>query len=244
MAVLDASTGALTGLAPVGDHPVAVTASGSRAYVANANDDSVSVLDLTATPVRQVAQWSTHLVPGEANGSTPTAVAVDARRVYVALAGDNAVLVLRHDGSVEGVIPTGAYPTALALVRGSLVTVAAKGLGSVPVTNRKQYDGNDIAGLLTQVRTSVDLARLTRQARADLLYPTRANALRPKGSPIPDEAHKGQSPIKHVVLVVRENRTFDQVFGDLPHADADPRYLEFGRRITPNAHALAARFGL
>ena len=250
VAVLDTATGALKGLATVGDHPVSVTVHAGRAWVANANDDSVSVLDLAATPVRQVAQYSTHLVAGEANGSTPDAIAVDDKRVYVALAGDNAVLVLRHDGSVEGAIPTGAYPTGLALASGRLVTVAAKGLGSVPVTNDKQYDGNDMAGLLTQVPVTSALAPLTAQARANLLYATRTNAARPKDSPIPDDAHRGRSPIKHVVLVVRENRTFDQVFGDLSHADTQPAYLEFGakdrqgRTVTPNAHALAARFGL
>jgi DNA-binding beta-propeller fold protein YncE len=255
VALLDTATGALKGLVPVGDHPVSVTttADGRRAWVANANDDSVSVLDLTATPVTSVAQYSTHLVPGEANGSTPDAVALDGDRAYVALAGDNVVQVLRQsDGHVLGAIPTGAYPTAVAVVGRTLVTAAAKGLGSVPVTNRRQYDGNDINGLLTQLRLPADLPALTRQARADLLYPTTANALRPKGSPIPDAAHAGQSPIKHVVMVVRENRTFDQVFGDLKTkgADVQPRFVEFGNRdakgrtITPNAHALAARFGL
>ncbi|MCW2572427.1 MAG: beta-propeller repeat protein [Frankiales bacterium] len=250
VAILDATTGALTGLAPVGDHPTSVAAFGGKAWVTNANDDSVSVLDLTASPVRQVAQYSTHLVTGEANGSTPTAVAVDATHVYVTLAGDNAVLVLDHNGAVKGAIPTGWYPSAVALNQGKLLVAAAKGLGSVPVTNRKQYDGNDMTGLLTQVPLSIPLEALTGQARWDLLYPTRANALRPKDSPIPDAAHEGQSPIKHIVMVVRENRTFDQVFGDLPHADADKRYLEYGvkdshgKSITPNAHAIAARFGL
>ncbi|MGB8651964.1 MAG: bifunctional YncE family protein/alkaline phosphatase family protein [Mycobacteriales bacterium] len=254
VAVLDTTTGALQGLVPVGDHPVSVTVSkdARQAWVANANDDSVSVLDLTATPVHQVRQYSTHLVRGEANGSTPTAVALDGSRAYVALAGDNAVQVLGLDGTVKGAVPAGAYPTAVAVSRGRLLTVAAKGLGSVPVTDHKQYDGNDIAGLLTSTPLPADrqLTPYTEEAKADLLYPTKANALRPKGSPIPDEAHRGQSPIKHVVMVVRENRTFDQVFGDLPHADTQKAFVEYGlrdkqgRSITPNAHALAARFGL
>ncbi|MCW2599276.1 MAG: beta-propeller repeat protein [Frankiales bacterium] len=255
VALLDTATGALKGLVPVGDHPVSVTVTqdGRQAWVANANDDSVSVLDLTATPVTQVAQYATHLVPGEANGSTPDAIAVDSDRAYVALAGDNAVQVMqRSDGKVLGSIPTGAYPTAVAVVGRQLLTAAAKGLGSVPVTNRNQYDGNDMFGLLSLLPLPADLSTLTRKARAYLLHPTTANALRPKGSPIPDESHKGQSPIKHVVMVVRENRTFDQVFGDLQTkgADADPRFLEFGlkdrngKTVTPNAHALATRFGL
>ncbi|MDX6215676.1 MAG: hypothetical protein QOG99_1260 [Frankiales bacterium] len=244
VAVLDTTTGALLGLAPVGDHPVAVAVDGTLAWVANANDDSVSVLDLAATPVRQVAQYSTHLIPGEANGSTPTSIAVDAAHVYVTLAGDNVVLVLNKTGKTLGAVPAGWYPTVVGLANGKVVTVAAKGLGSLPVTNRQQYDGNDMVGLLSQLPATTKLGPQTAEARRDLLFATTANALRPKDSPIPDAAHAGQSPIKHVVMVVRENRTFDQVFGDLPHADADKRYLEFGKKITPNAHAIAQRFGL
>ncbi len=244
VAVLDTTTGALLGLAPVGDHPVAVAVDGTSAWVANANDDSVSVLDLAASPVRQVAQYSTHLLTGEANGSTPTAIATDAKHVYVTLAGDNVVLVLDKTGKRLGAIPTGWYPTAIGLVNGNVVTAAAKGLGSLPVTTKQQYDGNDMVGLLNQVPVSTKLAPLTAEARRDLLFPTTANARRSKDNPIPDAAHAGQSPIKHVVMVVRENRTFDQVFGDLPNADADKRYVEFGKKITPNAHSIASRFGI
>ena len=244
VAVLDTATGALLGLAPVGDHPVAVAVDGTKAWVANANDDSVSVLDLAATPVRQVAQYSTHLLKGEANGSTPTAVAVDAKHVYVTLAGDNVVQVLDKSGEALGDIPTGWYPSAVAVANRNVITAAAKGFGSVPVTTRNQYDGNDMAGLLSQVPTSTDLRKLTARARTDLLFPTTANSLRSRGNPIPDAAHAGNSPIKHVVMVVRENRTFDQVFGDLGHGDVDKRFVEFGQKITPNAHAIARRFGL
>jgi DNA-binding beta-propeller fold protein YncE len=267
VATVETTAGALVGLTPVGDHPVAVTRVGSTLLVANANDDSLSIVDTTSSLPQQAAQLSTHLVAGESNGSTPDAVAADPARglVYVALANDNAVMVLRAAKSSgrfdfttltpAGFLPTGWYPTAVA-VRGdgALLAAAAKGLGGAPITTHKQYIVNKRNGVLTTTPSpsAQDLRSGTAKARAFLLHPTRSNALRPKDSPIPTEATKGQSPIKHVVLVVRENRTFDQVFGDLKRkgADVEPKYLEFGQRdkqgrtITPNIHALANRFAL
>ena len=262
---LDTGTGRLKGIVPVGDHPVAIAATkdGRTAYVANANDDSLSVLDLTGPVPVSADQLSTHLVTGEANGSTPDAVAIDEAtgRVYVALAGDNAVAAFdsatsRPGGALRpaGAVPSAAYPTAVAVVDGKLWSVGAKGFGGNPRTDNRQYIANSFPGVLTGVAlpSTATLKTYTEAAQANLLYPTRVNATRPSDSPIPDEAHKGQSPIKHVVLVVRENRTFDQVFGDLkvPGADVDPKFLMYGEKnaagqtVTPNAHAIANRFAL
>jgi YVTN family beta-propeller protein len=264
---LDTGTGAVTSTTPVGDHPVALGLGqrGRQLYVTNANDDSLSVLDLADATPTVVRRLSTHLVRGEANGSTPDAVAVDDRThtVYVANAGDNVVQVFRSGGdrilparlTKVGSIPAGAYPTALATAPGGkLLVVSAKGLGGAPITSHQQYIVNKRHGLLTRVPTvrARTLAGWTAQARRDLLYPTRTDRLRPADSPIPTLAHAGHSPIKHVMLIVRENRTFDQVFGDLKRKDADvePAYTEFperdaeGRTVTPNIHALARRFAL
>jgi len=272
VAVVDVATGALLGRTNVGDHPtaVAVTRNSHFAFVTNANDDSVSILDLTTIVPTQVRQLSAHLATGEANGSTPNSVAIDSAQslVYVTYAGDNAVAVFgaglqRGPNSWNpaafhqlGAIPTGDYPTGVAVqpATGRVLAVAGKGLTSFAVTNEQQYDGNDLKGLLTTVPrpTAAQLQAFTTTARNGLLHPTKANAKRPAGSPVPDAAHAGQSPIKHVVYVVRENRTFDQVFGDLkrPDADVQPAFVEFGekdaqgRTVTPNVHALARRFAL
>jgi len=270
---LDTGSGTVTSTTAVGDHPggIAVTADGTLAFVANANDDSVSVLDLTASSPKQVRQVSVHLFKGEANGSTPDAIAIDEQRkvVHVASAGDNAVAVLGQslgstpdtwsaaDISLLGSIPAAWYPTAVAVGHdGSVLSASAKGYGGVPVVRDTQYDGNDMVGLLSKAPapTAKSVADGQRTALANLTFGRQANADRPPNSPIPDDAHAGDSPIKHVVLVVRENRTFDQVFGDLKtlgrsDADADPQYLEFGRTnadgqtVTPNAHDIADRFG-
>ena len=271
VATFDTASGALLGQTPVGDHPVAIalTGGGSNALVANANDDSLSVLDLASPLPRQVRQLSAHLVEGEANGSTPTAIGVDDKhgRVYVTLAGDNAVAVYdtgtrgpkRYDPSTMrfvGAVPTGAYPTAVAVQKssGRVLSVSGRGYGGAPITSDKQYIANIQRGLLTAVPRpeGTTLKALTTKARALLLQPTKANTRRPADSPIPDASSAGSSPIEHVVLVVRENRTFDQVFGDLSvkGADVEPKFLQFGekdamgRTVTPNAHALARQFGL
>lgn len=305
----DPARGVLLGTAPVGDHPTAVRLSqdGHYAYVSDANDDSLSIVDVSGATPSLVRQLSTHLFSGEANGSAPNAVAVDDAHglVYVANAGDDAVAVVGVPGTlggsavaatsslpqatppvtgampaglpntgaapgpdpaklaVLGFIPSGLYPAALAVTGdGTLEAVAAKGYGGVPVVRPDEYDGNDMAGLLQHIAlpTAQSLEAATRLARNDVAFASEVNALRSPGNPIPDAAHAGDSPIKHVVLIVRENRTFDQVFGDLAQpgkaatrpgvADADPRYLEFpmtdtkGRTITANAHRIASQFGM
>ncbi|GAC1596900.1 MAG: hypothetical protein NVS3B21_21080 [Acidimicrobiales bacterium] len=273
LAVLDVATGLVRSVTPVGDHPVAVarSADATLVAVANANDDTVNVLDVTGPSPASVARLSTHLISGEANGSTPDAVAFDDVRhiLYVANAGDDTVAVVASPGrnarwapatmAVAGFIPTAWYPTAVAVAPdGSLLAASAKGYGGVRVVTRDQYDGNDMVGTLQRITppASSALERFSRQARVDLTTAVQiADAARPADSPIPDAAHAGSGPIKHVVMVVRENRTFDQVFGDLPAlgfagVDADPRYLEFGetnaagKTVTPNAHQLARRYGI
>jgi DNA-binding beta-propeller fold protein YncE len=270
---LSLATGTITGVTPVGDHPVSITLtpSGKQAFVTDANDDSVSVLSISGGSATLTRQLSTHLLADEVNGSSPVAAAYDAsrHRLYVTNAGDNTVAVLGGTAvgtdlapaSVRllGQIPTGFYPTAVAVDRASTVyAVTAKGYGGVPVTDKAAYDGNDMIGTLSRVPApSVgQLKALTRQAQTDQLWGYQAaEATRPASSPIPTWAHAGQSPIKHVVLVVRENRTFDQEFGDLktlghPDARVHPSYLEFGlkdrqgRTVTPNAHAIAAQYGV
>jgi DNA-binding beta-propeller fold protein YncE len=273
---LDVSSGAPGPVVPVGDHPnaVAITHDGNTAYVTDANDDSLSVVDIGASVPALRRQLSTKLLAGEANGASPDAVAIDEARklVYVANAGDDTVSVIgasldastasldANNLQVLGDIPTAWYPTAVAVQPNGqgLLIASAKGYGGVPVTKHSQYDGNDMVGMLQQVSnpTASTLSTFTQRAKTALTWGTRANSLRTSGNPIPTDATAGQSPIKHVVLVVRENRTFDQVFGDLNSqgwqgVDTDPNFVEFGRTdpgtnktVTPNAHDLAGRFGI
>ena len=270
VATLDTTSGAVIGTTPVGDHPVAIaiTADDTLGFVANANDDSVSILDVSGSLPQAANQLSVHLFKGEAAGSSPNGIAIDEERkiLYVANAGDDAVAALGQDVTtapkdwsaadikLQGFLPTGWYPTAVGIDAddGSLLAASAKGYGGVPLTSEDQYDGNDMVGLVTRIGAPSYATRRSGQRHAvKYLRWAQSRIKRPHDSPIPNEAHAGESPIKHVVMVVRENRTFDQVFGDIKHgADVKPAYLEFpetdanGKTITPNAHSIAQQFGL
>jgi len=264
---------AVVTMVAVGDHPtgLAVTPDGGQVLVANANDDTVAVVDAASGVV--VQRLGVQAVAGTPKGSVPDAVALDpgGRRAYVALAGDDAVAVLERQGApgeawtMSGLVPTGWYPTAVAVrpSDGKLLAVSAKGLGSryppggaYPVPGRggpaavptSYYSvGNNMPGLLTVLAPPgpPELARGTAVVRAGLGAAAGTDARTPH-NPVP--ARSGDpSPIHHVVYIVRENRTFDQVFGDLGRTrrgvDADPA-LELLAAATPSAHALAGRYAL
>jgi YVTN family beta-propeller protein len=205
-------------------------------------------------------------------GSAPDAVAVDqsGTHAYVALAGDDAVAVVdTATETVAGYVPTGWYPTDVAVgpTDRRIYELSAKGLGSryvagvggytpapgtslpsgASVPDGSYYDAANMPGLLTRFAppTAVRLASYTVTAANDILH---AGGLdqRTSDNPIP-AVMGGSSPITHVVYIVRENRTFDQVFGDLAlkraDVDADPS-LQLLAPATPNAHAIAGRYAI
>ncbi|MFN8037514.1 MAG: bifunctional YncE family protein/alkaline phosphatase family protein [Acidimicrobiia bacterium] len=255
------------GTVKVGDHPegVAVAPGGREVLVANANDDTVAVVRTTDRRVRRIP---IHAVAGETWGSSPTAVAFarDGRRAFVTLSGDDAVAVLRRANgrwAVEGFVPTGWYPDGVAVEprSGDVLVSSAKGFGSrypkngvIPAPTRGGPQGIDrsfvsvdvnMPGFVSRfaVPTGSRLGKLSADVRTDIRYVTR-DLRRSAHNPVP--ARVGDpSPIKHVIYVVRENRTFDQVFGDLGKSrndvDADPSF-ELLASATPNAHKLQQSF--
>jgi YVTN family beta-propeller protein len=237
----------------VGQHPSAMTLSpdGSELYVANTDADSVSAI---ATATNRVGR-TIDLRPDAQSptGATPDALAVspDGATLYVAEAGADDVAVVRlrdqsgdhqGDGAVAGRIPTGWYPTGIAVdpSGGKLYVANAKGLGAGP-NAQHQYIGTMIKGTLSTIDVPDDgaLAAYTEQVRANN---TSIGAQQPTGrSPVPT-APGQSSPIKHVIYVVNENRTYDQVLGDLGRGNGDPSLALFGRPVTPNHHRLAEQF--
>lgn len=257
----------------VGHHPSAVVLSADRRrlFVANTNDDSLSVLDVTGRP-RVVATESVRPLPGLPVGAHPDAMvlAPDGKTLFVALAGMNAVEVRdgRTGARVAGrpmYIPTGWYPSALAVTGSAkayrLWIANAKGTGPAPGYNGSVLFNGSVpsaagaeAGGTNGSVTVVDLPAPARTANAwteavvrndDLdtamvspCAPNRGVRISQVLCPPPGT----RSPIKHVVYVVTENKTFDQYFGDLPAGDggyrADPSYLLYGREVTANHHAL------
>ena len=259
------SDGALhaTGRILVGRHPSALllNAAGTRLFVTTASTDRVIAVDLARRRVVGELLDAPPAGPGE--GSTPNALALsaDGQRLFVAEADANAIAVFdlapsssgiaaaRGEDRLAGRIPAGWYPTAL-LARGDTLLVAMgkgsgtranpDGPGPIAARDRRQPAGRNTT--LSQLAGSVmtlPVAGLEGPALASYS----ARVARANGWTEPRSAQRAYPPFEHVVYIVKENRTYDQVLGDLPLADGDTSLVLFGRRITPNHHALAERFG-
>jgi DNA-binding beta-propeller fold protein YncE len=230
----------------VGRHPSAMAIRGTRLYVASGSTDSISVVDTTTSNVVRTLNDAPPAGPRE--GSTPNALMLsrDGSRMFVAEADSNAVAVFNvASGKLLGRIPVEWYPSALALDGDDLLVVNGKGRGSRANPNREQpdrkrpsdsheYTLGQLDGSLMSLSATVAAAKLTafskRVAHANGWDTTRG-------------AHR-DPPFKHVIYIIKENRTYDQVFGDMQEGDGDPSLLFFGENVAPNHHALARRFGL
>jgi Phosphoesterase family len=242
------------GTLEVGRHPSAVlmNALGDRLFVASGSTDRVAVVDPRAR--RVVATLLDPPPAGPDEGTTPNALALsaDGARLFVAEADANAVAVF--DLGTErllGRIPVGWYPTALLALGDTLLVANGKGAGSGPNPDGPQpaqartrsEAGADTSYTLGQIKGSLTIVPAVHADQAALDAFTRRVAhannwdgSRPAGPRYP--------PLEHVIYVLRENRTYDQVLGDLPQGDGDTTLVLFGRDVTPNAHALAERFGI
>ncbi|HEV7502669.1 MAG TPA: bifunctional YncE family protein/alkaline phosphatase family protein, partial [Vicinamibacteria bacterium] len=261
----DAVTLAPRGEIAVGEHPSAMALSkdGTRLFVACANTNAVWVIDLAAGVARE--QISVAQYPGSPEGSTPNGLGLsaDGHTLLVASADNNAIAVVdvsRPGASVvQGFIPTGWYPTAVQFSRDGrrIYVLSGKGLTSlanprgpqpgVPASEG-QYSGSMLQGSLSVVRVpdAAQLAAYTKTVLAVTPYTDAARlapAEAPADSPVPRRVGD-PSPIKHVFYVIRENRTYDQILGDMEKGNGDPNLCLFGEEVTPNAHALAREFVL
>jgi DNA-binding beta-propeller fold protein YncE len=260
---LDAETLATKAAVAVGEHPnaLALSRDGSRLFVACANTNKVWALDLPALTARE--QISVSLFPNAPAGTTPNALAVspDGGTLAVANADNNTVAIVDIEkagaSEVEGFIPTGWYPTAVQFTPDGKRLVVLAGKGMTGQANPRgpqatspnaegQYIGQLLQGALSIVTMpdAAALKALTTRVYAvtpysDAIRLTPANA--PVATPIPRKVGDS-SPIKYVFYVIRENRTYDQVLGDLERGNGDPNLTIFGEDVTPNAHALAREF--
>ena len=262
IAIVDAARLEVSRVVPVGDHPCEMveTGDGARLFVANANHNTVSVLDLR---MERVAETLTSAPdPKAPAGSTPNAVALDrdGRRLYVANADNNclAVLDVSRDGHTRplGFIPTGGYPTGVAVLpqRGTILVSNGKGMGSGPSSVAPPDTGSWCRYLLygpsgrgsLSIIPAVDARALARGTRQVMANTPVVDVSRPRADargPIPGRAGR-PSPIRHVFYVFKENRSYDNLFGDLPQGNGDPNLCIFGANVTPNHHALARGYVL
>jgi YVTN family beta-propeller protein len=269
VSVVNLTSQAETQEIPVGLQPTALYRGGSALFVANSNDDSVSVIDpSTNTVVRTVR---TNPVPGARVGSYANAITMsDPNHLLVSVGRDNAIAEYRYSGlsnplQFEGLIPTDWYPVQVQAdsslgnqivvtndkgigARGPLSTID-KGPGTAPSTgNATGHNTYDDTGSVTKFALPADsqLSHDTEIVFTDNSWDQtpRINSGATDTVPSVIPAHLGgHSPIKHIFVIVKENRTYDQVLGDLSQGNGDPSLAQFGATITPNQHALAKRFG-
>jgi len=264
--VFDASDLSLKHEIPVGEHPNAMTFSkdGSRLFVACANTNAVWNIDLGkgyATEQIGIAPF-----PNMPPGSTPNALdfSPDGQTLLVANADNNTVTVIGiaadGKGEVAGFIPTGWYPTGVRYSKDGSKIFILSGKGLVGAANPRgrqagivaapdgQYSGAMLWGSLTTLDTPSKEKLKEYTATALFVTPdTGKSQLAPAKAPlhsvIPNRVG-APSPIKHVFYVIRENRTYDQILGDLPQGNGDSSLTLFGENTTPNAHALMRQFVL
>lgn len=267
VSVIDLASRKVTQEIAVDLHPcgMAFSPDGSRLYVANANSDTICVIDTARDVVME--RWLARPSRELPFGSAPNALALsgDGLSLYVALGGNNCIAVMdTRNGAVRGLIPAGWYPGAVQFAQhGAVLCVAnTKGVGSRHVeanASRKEgmygkdwhgFNSHDHMGSVTVVETP-DLRTLdayTHQAAVAMRLPhmlrdTEKAAGNERLVPVP-ERPGDVSPIKYVMYIIKENRTYDQVFGDLPQGNGEPSLCQFGREVTPNHHALAEEFVL
>jgi YVTN family beta-propeller protein len=265
LTTVDTATKKVTGRVTVGTHPSALAVSPVRdeIYVANTDADTISVLSTTNNRVQRSISLSPY--PGAAVGTQPNSLAVshDGTRLFAANAGNNDVDVValaggrRHRDQVLGLIPTGWYPTAVGLSPSDdrIYVANARGLGAGPNPNGPnptsdrfdpdQYIGSMIKGTLSSIPMpgARQLREYTRQVQANSGFNREQDldAVHDTQHVVPHEVG-GSSPIKHVIYIVNENRTYDQVLGDLGKGNGDPSITLFGKDIAPNHHRLADQF--
>ena len=237
-------------------HPSAMVLhpDGSTLYVANSNSDLISVINTNTDKV--IKEINPKPVADLPFGSAPNALAVspDGKSLYVANGGNNllAVIDLATD-QVKGLIPTGWYPGAVVIDKtGSKLFVAnVKGVGGRQLNpGAKGYKSNDHLGSVSfiPVPDEKQLEDHTVNAASNMRLPTitenmKLKKVKERTVPVPTRPGE-KSVFKHVLYIIKENKTYDQVFGGLKQGNGDSSLCQFGRNVTPNHHALAENFVL
>ncbi len=260
----------------VGDNPneMLLTNDGKYLYVCNANDNSVSVINVASKSVIETLDAA--LYPNSPSGSTTNSIALDptAKRLYIANADNNCIATF--DVSVpgsskpKGFIPVGWYPTSVRFVNSKIWVANGKGMtskpnpfGPSPLRKKEDVihhgfqvkDGSQveyIGGLFKGTMSIIDvpkqeiLDQYTRRVYENVPYSPQktANAgIADQGNPIPMKLGD-KSPIKYVFYVIKENRTYDQILGDVEKGNGDTSLVLFGKKYTPNQHAIVDQFVL
>ena len=269
LSVVDtADTGAKVSSIEVGLHPTAMYVHDGVLYVANTNDDTVSVIDTKTDKVLQTIAtqpWASSKV-----GYGPTGMTVKDGRLLVTLGRANAVAVYKLGTSAldpvsyVGLVPTDYYPEDVFPVGDELVVANRRGIDArgPAIAYNEGYGTTSATGHGTHA-TTASLTRFTLPSDIEIRETYTPQVFRQNGWGGSDSDVKhadgdlprvpavavprrigDPSTIKHVFLLVKENRTYDQIHGDMPEGNGDPTLAQFGEQVTPNIHSLARQFGL
>jgi YVTN family beta-propeller protein len=265
VSVIDtASPSAAVGSIAVGLHPTAMYVKDNALFVANTNDDTVSVIDTTKNQVVQTIE--TKPWPSSNVGYAPDSIAMSKDgHLLVTLGRANAVAVYQYHGdplqpvNYIGLLPTDYYPATVATVGDQIVVTNTRGIDARgPELSYNKGPGTVVAVGHGTHSTTASLTRFTLPSDKDIARSTdtvfaqngwgksdvqQANGSKANAVPVPTRIGD-PSTIKHVFLLVKENRTYDQVYGDMPQGNGDTNLAQFGAKVTPNQHALAKQFGL
>lgn len=271
--VFDTGKQIFTGSIPVGDNPndMCLTHNGKYLFVSNANDNSVSVISTEKNKVLEVLNSA--LYPNSPTGSTANSVALspDEKTLYIANADNNclAVFDVAKPGfsRSRGFIPTGWYPSCVRTIKNTIFVANGKGitskanpLGPSPLSKREevarhgdiknlkvQYIGGLFTGTLQAIPVpdASQLAVYSKVVYENTPYSKEieSSVSGEAGNPVPMRVGD-VSPIKYVFYIIKENRTYDQVLGDIPGGNGDTSLVLFGQKVTPNLHNLARQFVL
>lgn len=264
VSIIDLDTGKVTAEIVTGLHASALAVSPDKEFVvcANAGSDHLSIIDIAEQKIIDTIWMKAN--PAELFGASPNALAFapDGERLYVANGTQNAIAVVnfepedKGDSKMLGQIPVGWFPGAIVLdkQRQQLLVANIKGL---PKTPKKQASGQEgfnthhYTGSLTispLPENEEQLAKLSERVAKNIRRPAitaTAQPPRPDATPCAIPERIGEpSLIKHVVYIIKENRTYDQVFGALPQGRGKPELCIFGAEITPNQHKLVKEFVL
>jgi YVTN family beta-propeller protein len=247
--VVDTATNTRTSRIAVGFHPESLVVDGPthRAYVAVTDDDAVATIDTAARKLMTV----TPLGIATQIGASPNHIRLspDAKRLYVSCGAANAVVALSAGDmpKVLGAVPSGWYPTDAIVSGDTLLVVDGKGESGHANADfdpfkrsrgvQSGYVASNLVGSVRSVAIPTDaelVAGFTQVQKNEQI----AQATRP------DPIVQAHGPIKHIIYIIKENRTYDQILGDVPNADGDAKLAVMGGVVTPNEHAIVERFGV
>ena len=238
----------------VKDHPndLILNSNGNFLYVACGNWNVVSVIDLNKNKV--IEEIEIALYPGAPPGSTPNSLALspNGKTLYVANADNNCVAVIDVSTPAKsnplGFIPTGWYPSAIAISKTGQKIIVANGKGSVSHPSgdiSRDLQGGTIHQILEGTLSFIDIPdKKQLDIYSKQVYSNTPYRNKNRDIPSPPFELGDNCPIKYVFYIIKENRTYDQIFGDMKIGNGDSSYCYFPEVVTPNHHALARTFTL